>query len=599
MRTLKSISLSVALCTAAACAQIALAQAPTPDAATASSTSPVATVYVAYTPKNSNGNEIAEYSVAPNGALTPLPGSPYSGNVTSMAVNGKYLFGPNKSAPYIETYTINSSGELHWVAEENYLQTDPGSDCGSAGPVFPDRTGQSLYLMDFDGDCANNYYESFAVNPSSGHLSFTGTANGGAPSFEGISLAASFLNNDLYAYTTTNGCMYNAVWAFRRGSNGALSTWGASDVSNASGFTFTPPAAPSGVGGWCYEHAAADPSGHVAIGMQPFTGPSSAQGPLQIGSFTADSNGSLTTTNTAATMPATSVTYALALTMDPSGQLLAVGGQGGLQVFHFNGANPPTKFTPLLTTDTILAAYWDNNNHLFAISQTSNKLYEFNVTPTGYSAAPGSPWTVADPQDLAVNPLATNGGGGGCSAPASAGVNLCSPASGATVNSPVQVTATGTVTGTFSQMELWVDGVRKYSESTSPALNTSISLSAGQHRFAVLAVNTSGQVWEKAVDATVQSSGTCSAPGSPGVNLCSPANGATVNSPVQVAATANVSGTLSQMELWVDGVEKFSESSSSTLQTSVSLGAGTHRFAVLAVNTSGQKWEQAVNATVQ
>jgi hypothetical protein len=460
-------------------------------------------VYVAYTPKNSNGNEIAEYAVASSGALTPLPGSPYSGNVTSMAVNGKYLFGPNKSAPYIETYSINASGELQWIAEENYLQTKPGSDCGAAGDVFPDHTGKSLYLMDFDADCSNNYYESFAVSSSNGHLSFIGTASGGAPSFEGISLAGTFLGNNLYAYTTSNGCMYNAVWAFKRTSNGALTTWGDSAISNSSGFTVKPPpAVATGANGWCYEEAAADPSGHLAIGMQPFTGPTQPVGALRIGSFTADSNGSLTTTNTAGNMPATGVSYATTMSMAPSGKLLAVGGEGGLQVFHFNGSAAPTSYTPLLTTDTISSAYWDNNNHLFAISQSANKLYVFTVTQTGYSAAPGSPYAVVDPQALIVNPL--TGGGGGCSAPSAAGVNLCTPASGASVASPVQVLASATVSGTLAQIELWVDGVKKYSESSSTTLQTSLSVGAGTHRFAVLAVNTSGQKWEQAVNATVE-----------------------------------------------------------------------------------------------
>lgn len=356
--------------------------------------------------------------------------------------------------------------------------------------------------MDFDGDCSDNYYESFAVNPSTGHLSFIGTANGGAGSFEGIALSATFLSNNLYAYTTSPGCMYNAVWAFKRGSNGALTTWGESAATNSNGFTFTPPAAPAGDGGWCYELAAADPSGHVAIGMQPFTGPSTSEGPLQIGSFTAASNGSLTTTNTAGTMPTTAISTVNTLSMAPSGSLLAVAGYGGLQVFHFNGANPPTKFTPLLTTDTITYAFWDNNNHLFAISQSANKLYEFTVTPTGYSAAPGSPWTVVNPQALIVNPKTASGGG--CSAPSAAGVNLCSPASSAMVSSPVQVQASANVPGTLASMQLWIDGVKKFSESSGTTLQTSISVAAGTHRFAVLAVNTSGQKWEQAVNATVQ-----------------------------------------------------------------------------------------------
>ena len=52
------------------------------------------------------------------------------------------------------------------------------------------------------------------------------------------------------------------------------------------------------------------------------------------------------------------------------------------------------------------------------------------------------------------------------------------------------------------------------------------------------------------------------------------------------------------MQLWVDGVKKYTVASS-TLNTSVSLAVGSHRFAVTATNTAGQKWESAVNATVK
>jgi len=97
----------------------------------------------------------------------------------------------------------------------------------------------------------------------------------------------------------------------------------------------------------------------------------------------------------------------------------------------------------------------------------------------------------------------TFGTNGSCSAPISAGVHLCSPAAGSTVNSPVLVSATSKVAGTISSTQLWVDGAKKYS-TASDSLNTSISLAAGSHRFAVLAVNTAGQKWETAVNATVQ-----------------------------------------------------------------------------------------------
>ncbi|HEX3662773.1 MAG TPA: hypothetical protein VHU89_15155 [Acidobacteriaceae bacterium] len=398
IRTFNYVCLSVSLC-AAACTQVALAQAPTADATTAPS--PVAIVYVAYTPRNSNGNEIAEYSAASNGMLTKLAGSPYSGNVTSMAVNGKYLFGPNKTAPYIETYEIESSGELHWIAEENYLKTNPGSDCGSAGPVFLDHTGKSLYLTDIDGDCSNNDYESFAVNSSNGHLTYLSSAEGGSGSFDGIYLAGTVTAGDQYVYTVSPCSMYYGMYAFQRSSNGSLTTVGDYVVAN-SPFKVTMPSAPSG-GVYCPWEAAADPTTHVAMPVQ-LSVDGAPQGNPQVASFTEAGNGDLSSTNTSSNMPSTRVTNIAAVRMAPSGQLVAIGGTGGLQVFHFNGAGAPTKDTPLLTTATISAAYWDNSNHLFAISQTAGKLYVFTVTPTGYSAAPGSPYTVVNPQALIVQP---------------------------------------------------------------------------------------------------------------------------------------------------------------------------------------------------
>jgi hypothetical protein len=90
--------------------------------------------------------------------------------------------------------------------------------------------------------------------------------------------------------------------------------------------------------------------------------------------------------------------------MSPSGQYLAVGGTSGLQIFHFNGANPITKFTGLVTTKQIDQLFWDNSNHLYAISRTAGKLFVYSVSSTGVKRAPGSPHTIATPQNIIVLP---------------------------------------------------------------------------------------------------------------------------------------------------------------------------------------------------
>ncbi len=79
-------------------------------------------------------------------------------------------------------------------------------------------------------------------------------------------------------------------------------------------------------------------------------------------------------------------------------------GVNGLQVFHFNGSSPITLHTGLLTSKDIEQANWDNQNHLYAVSQNSGRLYVFTVTPTSVTQASGSPYAISKAQQLAVRP---------------------------------------------------------------------------------------------------------------------------------------------------------------------------------------------------
>ena len=149
--------------------------------------------------------------------------------------------------------------------------------------------------------------------------------------------------------------------------------------------------------------------------------------PVQLASYTVQSDGSLLTTNTMQNMPTPNV-YPTVMNMSPSGQFLAVGGdpaaQGdgsttpqtpGLQVFNFNGANPITTDSGTLTTAPIDEIHWDKSNHLYALSNSTGKLYVYTVTATGVTAAPGSPYSIPTPTALVVVPTAT--GTSGCAAP--------------------------------------------------------------------------------------------------------------------------------------------------------------------------------------
>ena len=95
----------------------------------------------------------------------------------------------------------------------------------------------------------------------------------------------------------------------------------------------------------------------------------------------------LSTSSTYKNMPAVAVGNVNYLKMAPSGKLLVVAGSEGLQVFHFNGASPITKFTGQLTKMPIDQCFWDNANHLYAISDSAGKLFVFTITTTSASQA--------------------------------------------------------------------------------------------------------------------------------------------------------------------------------------------------------------------
>ncbi|HEY2000750.1 MAG TPA: hypothetical protein VGG80_00455, partial [Acidobacteriaceae bacterium] len=340
----------------------------------------------------SSTNEIHGFAAAANGRLTPVPGSPFRDDVTSMANNGKYLYASTRSGIYVAGFAIEANGALRWSASTDIVKYNQ-DDCGSSGPLFLDHTGASLYDMEFDGNaCANNSYQSLATNTSSGRLRNIGSGASG----EWFYLPATFIGNNVYAYTAV--CLNDMYWeiaGFKRSSGGLLSK-----ISiNA------PTPAPKTGDFFCPSQAAADPTNHVAITFQPVNQNTfSPDGPAQLATYTAASSGNLSTTSTVGNMPAASVGTVTGVGMAPSGNLLAVAGTAGLQVFHFNGASPITHDTGLLTKDQVDQVFWDNDNHLYAISQSAGKLFVFTVTPTGANQAAGSPYTISNPLDLAVQP---------------------------------------------------------------------------------------------------------------------------------------------------------------------------------------------------
>lgn len=355
---------------------------------------PKTTVAYVYVVNSAGGNqtEISAFAADPAGRLHRVPGSPYVENAGYMVSNGKYLM--TVSGSNINSFRIADNGSLKFAVSTDYQRVQPG--CGGASQLVFDHTGHSLYITEADVDCANNGVTNWAVEGATGGLNYLGLTDTGNWNIN----AAYFIGNNEYAYTAYNdNCMYYSMNGFKRGQNGALTE-------------FTPrmnsPAPPTGIRAYIPYLGAADPANHVAFAEIPANPPGCAAAPVRLATYTANANGSLSTTSTSRNMPTSAISNVYDMKMAPSGKLLAVAGEQGLQVFHFNGAAPITHFTGRLTTDPINEMFWDNDNHLYAITgvfgSSVNRLYVFTVTPTAVHEAPGSPYTINQPQYIAVQP---------------------------------------------------------------------------------------------------------------------------------------------------------------------------------------------------
>lgn len=372
----------------ASCAAFATTAQPHTSGQTGKS---VAYVYVNVT--EGNTAEIYGFAADSKGGLSGIPGSPFPGfaDVGYWAGKNGYLFATDGTtdgttdATYIDSYSVSSIGVPTKVAKIKVAGQNVRVCC-----LFLDRTAEDLYDYEVDYG-GNNYYRSFRIDRSTGRLTYLGGLNVGYSSGPGGKM--SFAGDNLYAYQALNSCLYwSCDWGVlgaRRNSKGKLI--GSSAGSN-------PPTAKDG-DYYLADYAGADSTHHVAIAVQAVSQiyPFGNDGLPQLATYTVHSDGSLTTDSAYWNMPTTAnqgYWGPYDVEISPSGKLLAIAGTAGLEVFHFNRSKPITPYTGLLENDQIDQCLWDNDNHLYAISSKSNRLFVFTVTPTGYYQAPGSPYVI-------------------------------------------------------------------------------------------------------------------------------------------------------------------------------------------------------------
>ena len=173
---------------------------------------------------------------------------------------------------------------------------------------------------------------------------------------------------------------------------------------------------------------------------------------------------------------------------------------------------------------------------------------------------------------------------GGCTA-SNTGVTICSPKAASTDSSPVNFQAAARSGNPITAMQIYIDNGLAFTTNAS-SLNTSLSVAPGSHNIVIQAWDSTGAIFKSSVSITVSTgTGSCSASGT-GVTVCSPTPGTSLASPVHFVGAAKSSAPITAMRIYVDNASQYTIFSSS-LDTSISIPAGSHLVVVQAWDSTG------------
>lgn len=188
-----------------------------------------------------------------------------------------------------------------------------------------------------------------------------------------------------------------------------------------------------------------------------------------------------------------------------------------------------------------------------------------------------------------------------CAPPASAGIHVCGLSESIQVNSPVTADATAKMFSFLYRFELWVDNTKVYTAREDDRIFTKLNLQPGNHTFVFKARNgssstNSSEQYTRALHVFVSP---CTPPATEGINVCSPVDGTTYSHTqiTRLTAAARLSGTFYRLEVWMDGVKKWSVTNN-VMDVGFYLPAGRHRFDYVARNTTGTQIVKTVFASV-
>jgi hypothetical protein len=164
---------------------------------------------------------------------------------------------------------------------------------------------------------------------------------------------------------------------------------------------------------------------------------------------------------------------------------------------------------------------------------------------------------------------------------------VAAPTPNAVVSSPVKIAATGGGHSTVHAMQIYVDNALQYAVNGA-SLNTSVSMSAGQHYVVVQAWDDSGGITKNGFYLTVAT---------PSITISAPAAHYSGYSPVQMLATSADPNPVHTMQIYVDNTLSY-QYTGPGVQADLNLTAGKHNVVFQAWDAAGGTYKRSTTINI-
>jgi phosphatidylinositol-3-phosphatase len=251
-----------------------------------------------------------------------------------------------------------------------------------------------------------------------------------------------------------------------------------------------------------------------------------------------------------------------------------------------NVTNPPPN--AVVASPVEIQATTSNSSPVYAVQVYVDSVLEYKADGNQVNTA--LPMSTGQ-HTIVVQSWDTNGGIHKASVNVtvqSEAVVVTSPAANALVSSPVAIVATGEGQSSVYAMQVYVDNALQY-QTYSSSVNTSVTMSAGQHDVVVQAWDKSGAVTKNGFYVTVAA---------PSVTVSSPAPGYSGYSPIFLLATTQDPNPVYAVQAYVDNALVYQYTGTGIQADTLNMTAGTHNLVVQAWDVAGGIYKQSETVNV-